>query len=64
MEEVEWGGRRNGGSNLGRAHGIRMQLMPQLQAEVPHPLRYQLPAFLSPGRVRVPAIGILFVVFI
>jgi hypothetical protein len=58
------GGRRDGRSKLGRAHGIRMQLMPQLQAQVPHPLRDQLPAFLSPGRVRAPAIGILFVVFI
>src|SRR3989440_8218568 len=54
-----WSGWRRweGRSKLGRAHGIRMQLMPQLQAEVPDPLRYQLPAFLSPGRVRAPAIG-------
>ena len=61
-----WSGWRrwDGRSKLGRAHGIRMQLMPQLQAEVPDPSRYQLPAFLSPGRVRAPAIGVLFVVFI
>jgi len=37
---------------------------PTDSAEVPDPLRYQLPAFLSPGRVRAPAIGVLFVVFI
>ena len=38
--------------------------MAHFQAQVPHPLRDHLPAFLPPGRVRAPAIGILFVVFI
>jgi len=32
---------------------------PTDSAEVPDPLRDQLPAFLSPGRVRAPAIGVL-----
>src|SRR5260370_2528579 len=41
-----------------------MQLMSQLQAQVPHPLRDDLPQFLPTGRVRAPAVGILFLVFI
>ena len=51
-------------SKLGGAYRIRMQLVPQLQTEVPHPLRHHLPALLSPGRVRAPAIGILFGILI
>src|SRR5258708_38469166 len=38
--------------------------MPQLQAEVPHPLCHQLPAFLAPGRVAAPAVGVLLGVFV
>lgn len=38
--------------------------MAQLQAEVPYPLSYALPGFLSPGRVAAPSIGINFLVFI
>lgn len=41
-----------------------MQLMSQLQAQVPLPLRHHLPALLPPGGVAAPAIGILLVVFI
>jgi hypothetical protein len=51
-------------SKFGRADRIRMQLMSQFQAQVPHPLRHELPALLPPGRVRAPTIGVLFVVFI
>src|SRR5690242_6707934 len=38
--------------------------MPQLQTEVPEPLREDLPGFLSAGGVRTPAIGILFAILI
>ena len=38
--------------------------MPHFQAQVPHPLRDHLPAFLTPGGVTTPAIGVLFLVFI
>ena len=43
---VRWG-RRDGRSKLGGAHRIRMQLMAQLQAQVPHPLAHDLPYPLS-----------------
>src|SRR5258708_22978195 len=38
--------------------------MTQFQAEVPDPLRHQLPALLSPGRMAAPSIRIDFLVFI
>jgi hypothetical protein len=38
--------------------------MAQFQAEVPDPLRNHLPARLTPGGVRAPAVGVLFLVFI
>ncbi len=38
--------------------------MSQLQAQVPHPLRHQLPALLSPGGVRAPAIRVDLLIFI
>jgi hypothetical protein len=56
--------RGDGRSKLGRAHGIRMQLVSQLQAQAPHPLRHQLPAHLAPGRMRTPTIRILFPILI
>jgi len=34
--------------------------MPQFQAQVPHPLRNDLPAFLTRGRLTTPAIRVLF----
>ena len=42
----------------------RLKLMPQFQAEVPHPLREDLPPFLAASRVTTPAVGVLFLVFI
>src|SRR6266516_50397 len=41
-----------------------MKLMPQFQAQVPHPLRDHLPALLPPGGVAAPPIGVLFGVLI
>ena len=38
--------------------------MSQLQAEIPHPLRDHLPALLPPGRVRAPAVRVLFEILI
>jgi hypothetical protein len=38
--------------------------MPQLQAEVPDPLRNHLPALLSPGGVTAPPIGVDLLIFI
>src|SRR5579883_733840 len=56
--------RREGRSKLGGAQGSRLQVMPQFQAEVPHPLRHALPGFLSPGRVTAPPIGVEFLILI
>ena len=55
-----WEGRRK----LGGAHRFRGQLMPQLQAEIPHPLGHDLPGFLSRGRVATPTIRLLLLVFV
>lgn len=46
------------------AHRFRCQLMSQLQAQVPGPLGDDLPGFLSPGRVRTPAVGIKLLIFV
>ncbi len=48
-----------GGSKLGGTHRRRLQLMPQFQAQVPHPLRDDLPRFLTARSVRTPAVGVL-----
>lgn len=56
--------RRKGRSKLSSAHRVRMKLMPQFQAQVPYPLRDQLPALLPAGGVTTPAVGIKLVVFI
>ena len=55
---------RNGRGKLGDAQRRWFHLMPQLQAEVPDPLGDQLPAFLSPGRMATPPVGIDLLVFI
>ncbi len=49
----------SGGSKLGGPHRGRLQLMTQLQTEVPHPLTDNLPRFLATGRVTTPAIRVL-----
>ena len=38
--------------------------MPQLQTEVPDPLRDDLPGFLPASGLRTPAIGILLAIFV
>src|SRR5206468_11815 len=43
--------RRESRSKLGGAHRIRMQLMAQLQSEVPDPLRHDLPDLLTACRM-------------
>ena len=55
---------RESSSELGRAQRRWFHLMPQFQAEVPDPLGDQLPAFLSPGRLATPPVGIDLLVFI
>ena len=62
--ELPWNRRCKGRSKLRRAHGIRMKLMAQLQAEVPDPLADQLPCFLSHGCMTDPPVGVLLLVFI
>jgi hypothetical protein len=39
-------------------------LLPQFQAQMPHPLRDDLPEFLPAEHVRTPAIGILLLILI
>ncbi len=51
--------RRESGSKLGGAHRIGSKLMPQLQAEVPHPLADDLPGLLTASGVTTPAIWVL-----
>ena len=51
-------------SKLGRAHRIRMELMAQLQTQIPDPLRHDLPCFLAHCSMATPAVGVLFLVFI
>src|SRR5207245_1440026 len=53
-----------GGSKLGGPHRSRLQLMTQFQAQVPHPLRDDLPRVLTARSVRTPAVGVLFLLFI
>src|SRR5712691_2499758 len=59
-----WMRGRESRSKLGGTHGIRMKLMTQLQAEVPHPLADELPCLLTTRSMTTPAIGVLLVVFI
>jgi hypothetical protein len=41
-----------------------MNMMSQFKAEIPHPLREDLPEFLSTGSVGTPTIRILFLIFV
>lgn len=53
--------RRQGSrGKLGRAHRLRLKLMPQLQADIPDPLRDDLPALLAQRGMRTPAIRVLY----
>src|SRR5437016_14109534 len=56
--------RRESRSKLGGTHRIRLQLMAQLQSEVPDPLRHDLPDFLTACRMATPTVWILFLIFI
>ncbi len=55
-----WRSGHDGGSKLGSPYRGRLQVMPQFQAQVPHPWRDDLPRFLTARRVRTPAVGVLF----
>src|SRR6266849_6674272 len=45
-------------------HGRSRHLLPELQAQIPDPLREDLPELLPIGRMRHPAIRVLFLIFI
>ena len=49
---------------FGGAHRVRLQLMPQGEAQVSDPLRDHLPALLPPGQVRAPTVRVLFPILI
>src|SRR5207244_7779922 len=51
-----------GGSKLSCAHRSWLKHMTQFQAQVPDPLRDNLPRLLSSGRMRTPAVGVLLLV--
>jgi hypothetical protein len=46
------------GSELGGAQLLWLEVMSQLQPQVPYPLGHALPSELSPGGVRASAIGV------
>jgi hypothetical protein len=52
------------GRELGGAQQFRLELMPQLQPQIPDPLCSALPGFLSTRGVTTPAIGIDLLVFV
>lgn len=56
--------RRAGRSELGGAHRIRMKLMAQFQAEIPDPLRHDLPALLPTGGLTTPTVWVLLNILI
>src|SRR5256885_3192043 len=47
-----------------QTHAGSRHLLPELQAKIPDPLREDLPELLPTGRMRHPAIRILFLIFI
>src|SRR5262245_38887516 len=53
-----------GGSKFGRAQFGWRECLSQLQAKVPDPLGEDLGKLLTPRRMRIPAVGLLLVVFI
>jgi len=64
---VAWLGNRlraSGGREFGGAHGSGMESMSKFQAQVPDPLREDLPTLLTAGHVRTPAVRILLLILI
>jgi hypothetical protein len=59
----EWS-QGDGRSKFGGADWIRLELMPQFQAQVPHPLAHHAPCFLTPGAVTTPTIGVDLLIFV
>ncbi len=59
-----WLWRENSRSKLSRVDWVRMKLMAQLEPQIPDPLRDQLPALLSPGRMTAPPVRVLLSVFV
>src|SRR6266571_263086 len=53
-----------GWSKLRRAHGSGMESMSQAEAQIPNPLREDLPKLLPASGVRTPPIRLLFLVLI
>ena len=49
---------------LGGPHWLRLELVAQLQAQIPDPLGNDLPALLPPGSMRAPTVGILFLILV
>src|SRR5207237_7234616 len=67
-----WGGGGNrgrqrnwgGAGKLGATHSCGLERVPQFQAQVPDPLREDLPKLLPAGAIGTPAIRILFLILI
>ncbi len=55
-----WGSWRK----FGCAQWLRIELMAQLESEVPDPLRDHVPGFLPPGRLAAPPVRVLLFVFV
>jgi hypothetical protein len=51
-------------SKLSRAYRVRLQLMPQLQTQVPHPLAYDTPCLLTASCVATPSIRVDLLIFV
>lgn len=49
---------------FGRSHSRGREVLSQFQAQIPHPLREDLPEFLSTSAMRTPAIRVLLAVFV
>lgn len=59
-----WRRRGKSRSKLGGTQRLWLELMPQLQPQIPGPLGEALPGFLPPGRVTAPAVRVLFDIFV
>src|SRR5258708_13021052 len=49
-------------SKLSGAYRIRLQLMPELQTQVPHPLAHDTPSLLTPSSVPPPSVLYVFLI--